>query len=731
MKKSITLSVFLIAAGIACCISSFAQTTGNLDVQTIPDGAKYCGQVQYENYLRSKDPYFDMKKERMEKQIQAQLENFMQQRANGNPNTYTLYTIPTVVHVVYSTASQNLSDAAVTQGITRLNEDFRKQNSDIGQTPSVWQSITADLEVQFCLASKDPSGNPTTGIIHKSTTHGAFTTDDAIKSTAAGGDDPWNYNNYFNIWIGDLSGGLGGYGVFPPLSASYGAVADYCTITGLCAGYGLNRVMVHELSHCFALYHIWGDDGGACTGDDQISDTPNQADANFGCLSYPAMDACSPNADGQMFMNYMDYTSDNCKVMFTAGQKARVQWCVSNYLMSLVNYSATACTPAVAIDAGINSILTPTGTICSGTFSPVVKVNNFGATTLTSCTINYHYDSNPNQTQSWTGSLASGQSANVTLPSMTVPGGAHIFYSSTSNPNSSTDQNTSNDQSTSNFTVGTTASLPPIVEGFQSAFPPAGWSLYNPNSDVTWVANASIGNPAPSALFDNCTQNVPNTRDQLRTTVYDFSNATSAQMTFDVGYSPWDNTYSDTLAVDYSINCGSTWTQIYIKGGMTLASVPCAMSNTVTCGPYADAQGCFTPNGAGAWRNDNINLSVVVGQPSVMFAFENHAQYGSNLFIDNINITSVVGMADLSSASGFSMYPNPASSSITIQGTTHSEKIHYSICNIIGDEIIAGDISANGNSYTGNIQVSDISKGMYFIKVSDKNSSFTKKLNKQ
>jgi len=730
MKSILTPLLIFTVIGTACCIPANAQNAGNTDVQNVPDGSLYCGQVQYENYLRSKDPYYDMKKERMEKQIQLQIQKFMEQKQSGNPTPFTLYTIPTVVHVVYSTSSQNLSDANVQQGINRLNEDFRKQNSDINQTPSVWQSLTADLEVQFCLASKDPNGNPTTGIVHKSTTHGAFTTDDAIKSTAAGGDDPWNVNNYFNIWIGDLSGGLGGYGVFPPIGPSYGAVADYCTITGLCPGYGLNRVMVHELSHCFGLLHIWGDDGGACTGSDQCNDTPNQADANFGCLNYPSTDACSPSSPGVMFMNYMDYTDDNCKVMFTADQKTRVQSVTASYLMSLVNYSATACTPAVALDAGINSIITPVGTICSGTFTPVVKLNNFGSSTLTSCTINYHYDSNPNQTFSWSGNLASGTSINVTLPNITCSAGAHTFYSSSSNPNSSTDQNTSNDQSTSPFTVGTSATLPPVVEGFQSAFPPAGWSLYNPNSDVTWVANSTIGNPAPSALFDNCTQNVPNTRDQLRTTVYDFSNATSAQMTFDVGYSPWDNQYSDTLAIYYSTNCGTSWTQVYLKGGMTLASVNCAMSNTVTCGPYSDGQGCFTPNGAGAWRNDVINLSAILGQTSVMFAFENHSQYGSNLFIDNINITAVTGVADINSASGFSIYPNPATSSITIEGTSKSEKIHYSICNILGSEIKAGDINAGGN-YSGKITVSDISSGMYFIKVTDGDSSFTKKLNKQ
>jgi hypothetical protein len=85
------------------------------------------------------------------------------------------------------------------------------------------------------------------------------------------------------------------------------------------------------------------------------------------------------------------------------------------------------------------------------------------------------------------------------------------------------------------------------------------------------------------------------------------------------------------------------------------------------------------------------------------------------------------------SLDGFSIYPNPASTFFIIEGASAStaERIHYSIYNIVGAEVRAGDIATNGSSFTGKIQVSDISQGMYFIRVNDGKNTWTKKLNVQ
>ncbi len=83
------------------------------------------------------------------------------------------------------------------------------------------------------------------------------------------------------------------------------------------------------------------------------------------------------------------------------------------------------------------------------------------------------------------------------------------------------------------------------------------------------------------------------------------------------------------------------------------------------------------------------------------------------------------------SSGGFSIYPNTASSSVTIEGVSNSEKVRYSVCNMLGAEVKSGEIASSGNSFKGNLTVSELSKGMYFLKVTDGDSVWTKKLNKQ
>ncbi|MBK6953886.1 MAG: trypsin-like peptidase domain-containing protein [Crocinitomicaceae bacterium] len=112
--------------------------------------------------------------------------------------------------------------------------------------------------------------------------------------------------------------------------------------------------------------------------------------------------------------------------------------------------------PPANDDAGITSVIAPTGNYCTNTFDPVVTLRNYGANTLTSVTINYDIDGGTNNTFSWTGTLASGSNIDVTLPTMTTAAGAHTFNVSTSTPNTVADSNPANDDAASNYnaTIG-------------------------------------------------------------------------------------------------------------------------------------------------------------------------------------------------------------------------------------------------------------------------------------
>jgi hypothetical protein len=238
-----------------------------------------------------------------------------------------LKTIPVVVHVVYNTTAQNISDAQIASQIDVLNKDFRKLNADFSNTPAAFQGIAADCELEFCLAKQTPTGALTTGIVRKQTALTSFSDDDKVKSSTLGGDNAWDATKYLNLWVCPLGGGLLGYAQFPGGPVSTDGVVINVTAFGTTgtatAPFNKGRTATHEVGHWLNLYHIWGDDGTACTGSDLVGDTPNQADENYGCPTFPAV-SCSNSPNGDMFMNYMDYTDDACMYMFTSGQKTRI-----------------------------------------------------------------------------------------------------------------------------------------------------------------------------------------------------------------------------------------------------------------------------------------------------------------------------------------------------------------------------------------------------------------------
>ncbi|MBD2768525.1 T9SS type A sorting domain-containing protein [Hymenobacter sp. BT664] len=237
----------------------------------------------------------------------------------------SIITIPVVVHVLYRTPSENVSDAQIQSQIDVLNEDFRKLNADVSNTPAAFANLAADMELQFVLASLDPNGNPTTGIERKPSTRTTWGTSNDMKSTSTGGLNAWPAGQYLNLWVCNIGGGILGYAQFPGGAASTNGVV--ITTTGFGRGgsavapFHLGRTATHEVGHWLNLRHIWGD---AYCGNDLVADTPTQQTSNFGCPAFPHL-TCGNTTSGDMFMNYMDYTNDPCMFMFTTGQKDRAQ----------------------------------------------------------------------------------------------------------------------------------------------------------------------------------------------------------------------------------------------------------------------------------------------------------------------------------------------------------------------------------------------------------------------
>jgi hypothetical protein len=308
-----------------------------------------CASHDHYEQMAASDPQFVINQQKLEEFTRKFIESGGAEALPRMQSTGPVYTIPVVFHVIYNTSAQNISDERIQAQLDVLNRDFQKLNSDWTLTPSVYQGRVADVQVQFCLAKRDPSGNASTGIIRRQTNVTSFSTNNAIKFTSQGGSDAWPRDSYLNFWVGNLSNNILGYAQFPGGSAATdGVVCHFNSVGGpnLPGGfvdYGIGRTATHEVGHWLNLRHIWGD--GSCA-TDFVDDTPFHPSSNGGCPSSTLTTRCSQNRGAlMMWMNFMDYTFDRCMYMFTNGQKDRM-WAVmqpGGFRASLA--TSLGCTP--------------------------------------------------------------------------------------------------------------------------------------------------------------------------------------------------------------------------------------------------------------------------------------------------------------------------------------------------------------------------------------------------
>ncbi len=281
---------------------------------------------------------------------QQQLRDVLEHTTFSPIQNRSVITLPVVFHIVWNSPTENISDQQSLSQLLALNRDFRLTNPSNGLIPPLFQPLAADMEINFCLAQRDPNGLPSSGI-NRVQTALPFIGDriingrKAICYSADGGANAWNPDQYINIWVGARQ--------FFPAEASFpagalptedGIIADprFVGTTGTAAQnqpYHLGHTITHEIGHYLNLYHLWGPNlPGSCNQSDDVEDTPAQSKTYISeCPTHPQISCGSPD----MFMNFMNFTNDACMAMFSIGQKQRARHTLNTFRSGLL--SSPAC----------------------------------------------------------------------------------------------------------------------------------------------------------------------------------------------------------------------------------------------------------------------------------------------------------------------------------------------------------------------------------------------------
>ncbi len=266
-------------------------------------------------------------------------------------------TVPVVVHVIHNNSVENISAQQVLTAISQLNAAF----ANVG--PYTTPSGTS-IDIDFCLAQRDPQGQPTNGINRVATPLTVFTRE--TQDAQMKGLSQWPTDQYLNIWvvrdvISQAAGAkVAGYATFPFM---HGTPNDGIVIEFNYFGTTPNssKVLAHEVGHYLGLYHTFE---GGCKNDDcqvdgdRVCDTPPDGST---AAATTFVNSCQSDGDDQSnanpfrsaglgglgdqpdpFDNYMDYGALTVLAKFTPGQKDRMRGQLLQFRASLLNN--LACT---------------------------------------------------------------------------------------------------------------------------------------------------------------------------------------------------------------------------------------------------------------------------------------------------------------------------------------------------------------------------------------------------
>lgn len=647
------------------------------------------------------------------------LTKFTKEYIQNNNKTEEVYIIPVVFHVLHNYGAENISKAQILDAIRILNEDFRKLNPDTFDIIPEFKSIAADSKIEFRLATIDPNGNCTDGIVRVVTSY-TYNADDDSKLESPS----WDRTKYFNVWTcSSIGSGAAGYSYYPSsVSGSWGASRDGVIILATYVGsigtgtVYTSRALTHEIGHYLNLAHTWGSTNepglpSNCDVDDGVSDTPNTI-GHTSCN-------LSANTCGYLdnVQNYMEYAY--CDRMFTNGQKDRMRATLNssisgrNNLWTQLNLVATGTN-----DGAVAQVCLPEPDF---SYSKQFACNNLQ---LQYTNLSWNTDSITSIYWSFPGGNPSSSTALNPIVTYDNPGdySATLIVSNSTGANQITKSNIIHVQ---NSLLGEGV---PWIEGFENNLFPVNsldstknWFITG-NANAIWERTQSVSYDGQSSVFvANDVNNIGQTSELYSPNILFAGNDPNNFFTFRYAFAQKNTDNTDKLIVYVSYNCGQTWYPRLSKVGAALSTNGGVVVSS------------FMPDTT-EWFKQSINLGLFMSRPNIRVKFIFTSGGGNEIFIDDINLEKVTNISDLplSLSNNLSLFPNPINNETTVNfDLPEQSKLKFELTNVLGQNIITTEENYTSGSYSiilSELLKQNIQSGIYFMTVSLNGKSETLKL---
>lgn len=708
-----------------------------------------------EDYIRTIPGYkqkLDAVMAKTAQEFTAYKNNIAAQRTNTVTAAYT-FTIPVVFHILHTNGPENISDATCIAALDQVNKDFGRMGSDIASIDPLYEPLYVDSKMKFVLAKKDPSGNCTNGIVHHYDENTQWKQSNIYNYIYSNvGTYKWSPTRYLNIYIVDniipsgavLGGGtIVGYTHIPGTAPNVGSdaiVYNRSFLGGLMA-----RSLSHEIGHWFGLSHTFGgtNDAGVICGNDDIGDTPATAGFYSTCpLPYTMLnDSCDPGHRPNM-NNFMDYSG--CPMMFTQGQTDKMRFVAQNstasrnYLVDTANLVFTGLLnkTIVSINAGTGDT---TFTYAPATATVCAPVADFYATKAKTCqnqvlTFNStSFNNTTGLTYAWTFEGGAPATSTLATPSVTYANAG--IYSTTLTVTNSAGTSTKVRSPFPTISWHPDQGSFPAIEGFETPAAndlPTGWVAINPDyATITWKSSNYGSGSSKSVILPNANEEssmfTGSNVDILETPLYNLSNTTNLSLSYDYSYARKSGVTGDQFIFEYSTDCGGSW--------KTITGTPTSTAMASSTGSLVNAP--YIPFSQAKWKTQTYPsgaLSQIANKPDVKFRFtfvntpQGDAQ---NLYLDNFNISGTVGLEELASTIGLTIYPNPTNASSTVEFTSPVDsKVMLNVYDVTGRVVETADFTAAAGAATKYHvnKNATLGAGIYFVTLSLNDQKVTRKL---